>query len=1303
MKGEHKKPIGQSAPTSFLGVAQTGSPGVQSAPPDAASQEFFRGTPRFEVRRRLGSGGFGVVYEAFDRDYAASIALKTLLKTRVNDLYRFKLEFRALAHIVHRNLVTLYELLSEGEHWFFTMELIDGVSFLEHVRPPIRTERAALSTVSLGDAALETVGLTVGDTHLEVSDPASRRQADHLRLGEALRQLAAGVSALHDAGKLHCDLKPSNVLIGLDGRVVILDFGLVANLGAQESSANSSGAGTPSYMSPEQAAGLPLSEASDWYSFGVMLYEALTGRLPFVGPSRKVLEDKQRFEPIPAAELAPGIPNKWNELCFALLRRDPLMRPSRAEIMDQLGVRGAPQISAGPTPGVTLVGRERQLGILEDAFRAAKQGRMTTVCVHGEPGIGKSALVRKFLGAISQHHDCVVLEGRCYERESVPYKALDSLIDNLRRFLRSREIAELRRLLPPDFSVLTRIFPVLQGAASAAGLLPNVGDIPDARELRRRAFAALGNLLAAIASRNSLVLFIDDVQWGDIDSAAFLADLVRPVAPFPALLILCYRTEEAQTSPLLRKLFPHPAGEGANPAIIDLPLRELEAGEAQELAAALLASKPQIASTHAAQIASESKGNPFFIGELAKYVEARARPGLQGRRLRDDSEGVAGASVEELALDHVIRLRFSELPAPTCRLLEVIAVAGHPIGLSVARAAAGLERGLHGELARLRADRLVRTRVMEYGEEIETYHDSIRRTMEGRLTPDALAGHHGRLAMELESSGRADARALAIHFRGAGIPEKAFYYAVAAADQASQALAFDNASQFYRLALDIDRARARNLGLRAKLGEMLSNAGRGAEGAEAYLAASQEAAGVDKLELQRRAAGQFMMSGRIDQGLATAGDVLAAIGLKMPPSPRRALISFFALRAILIFRGLRFRERSAAEIAPSELLRIDVCFSLIQGLGMVDTIRAHSFHAREMLLALRAGEPYRVCRSLCVEAAYYGLAGGRHRRKIEELLGAADALAERIGHPHALGLTALLHGMSAFMQGQWKSAAAGMERAESILRQHCTGVAWEIATSHMMGNVALSFLGEIRDLSERLPRILTEADRRGDLYEVTDLRTRLGHLLGLAADKPQVAHRELDEALKQWVREDFDLQHWWALIGRIEVFLYEGDGAAAWEKITTEWRALRRSLLMRVQYVRLETLHHRARAALACASLANTMPSERSRLLKLASLDAKRMANENMPWSNPLAAVIRAGVAATRGDQGRAAELLLSSEAGFRAADMNLYASAAQRLRGKLLGGEPGRQLVTTADEWMASRAIHSPERFAAMLVPGFG
>ena len=691
--------------------------------------------------------------------------------------------------------------------------------------------------------------------------------------------------------------------------------------------------------------------------------------------------------------------------------------------------------------------------------------------------------------------------------------------------------------------------------------------------------------------------------------------------------------------------------------MIDLELQELDPAEASDLAAALLKEEAEAGSiSQAESIALEAAGNPFFISELVRY-----------RQVRDKG---APASRRRVSVSDVIRARSSRLSGGARQLLEVVAAAGRPVDLRIAKRAAQLSGGGHAELSQLRAARLVRTRNADGSEEVETYHDRIREATESSLDQEVLRQHHYQLAVEFESSPPADPRVLAVHFQRAGITDKAFHYSVQAADQAAKALAFDSAAEGYRFALElgsVDVAAAQVL--RVKLGDALGNAGKGPESAEAYLAAAGFAEGVESLELQRRAAAQLMMSGRTDEGLALIRKVLTAVGMK-PQTTARSILMFFLRRGFIRLRGLKFRERMPSEIASWDLLRVDMCWSLIQGLGMVDPIQAHQFLPQQLLFALRCGDLYRVSRAVSTEASYLSLSGGRLKPKVQKLLQLAQLLAHKSRHPHAIGVAALVTGLSAFLRGDWKDAARLMDHAASILREQCTGVAWEMATAHMMGSVSLFLMGDLNELRRRLPQILKEAEARGDLYEITDLRTRLSHTLHLAADEPGSAHRELDAVLEQWRRKEFDLQHWWALIGRIEIDLYSGQPDLAWKRVTEQWSALRWSFLMRVQYVCLESLHHRARAALALACDGTVVEAERRKLLRVAAQDTARMKRRRMPWGDALANLTEGGIAAARGNPDGAMALLRAAEAGFEAADMALYAAAARRRRGQLTGGE---------------------------------
>jgi hypothetical protein len=450
---------------------------------------------RFEVLRCIGRGSLGVVYEARDLGHGGRVALKLLSRVDGRTIAQFKHEFRVLSGITHPNLVSLHELVCEREHWFVSMELIEGVPF---------------------------------DRWLW-SEPQHR--IGEVRVRKALSQLVDAVSVIHRAGKLHRDLKPSNVLITQDGRLVVLDFGLVSaayartqdgplvappELGSARPALAASAResrrahralrksppvliGTPGYMSPEQAAREPAQESSDWYAVGVMLFEVLTHRLPFDGDTRAVLRDKRVREAPSARELAPDVPVELDQLCRRLLARDPLQRAGAAEIRAWLGQRSAtrsgmrrslevadsrfdaPQrrgslhAAAGARPvAQRLIGRAHELQLMAAALDRSRHGG-AEVWVAGAPGTGKSALLDAFAASVAS--ETLVVRGRCHEEESIPLKVFDAIADGLRDALAGIAPAELPELAPRERAALVAAFPVL-------GEVPGLAPLPVGTRVR---------------------------------------------------------------------------------------------------------------------------------------------------------------------------------------------------------------------------------------------------------------------------------------------------------------------------------------------------------------------------------------------------------------------------------------------------------------------------------------------------------------------------------------------------------------------------------------------------------------------------------------------------------------------------------------------------------------------------------------------------------------------------------------------------------------------------------------------------
>jgi hypothetical protein len=1236
-----------------------GRPAVQSEvtpdPPTLPAPQAPPRLGRFQIQKKLGRGGMGVVYRAFDSKRDQLVALKSLPGLEPTALYRFKREFRSLADVSHPNLVALYELFAEGGQWFFSMELVPGVDFLSHVReasqvPPVNLER----------------------------------------LRGALRQLAEGVAALHDAGKLHRDIKPGNVLVTPAGRVVLLDFGLAADLGPTGLHASSEPhiLGTISYLSPEQGAGLPLGPASDWYSVGVMLYVALTGRLPFRGSALQIIHDKAHGEPPAPHELVAGAPEDLDQLCIELLRREPCQRPSGPEVLRRLARPGtAPAAKeAAPLPqetGAPLVGRELHLQALAEAFAAVKGGRPVTMYLCGPSGAGKTALAQSFLSALRQQDQAVILTGQCFEQESVPYKAFDGLADALSDYLGRLQPLEVQALLPRDVTPLAQIFPVLRRVEFLNAAAQRMSAIPDPQEIRRRAFAGLRELLARLGDRRPLVLFIDDLQWGDLDSAALLPDLLRPPDP-PVLLFLgCYRSEETETSHFLCELLRPRGAAAVAPDRRELSVAALQPGEAQSLARRLLAEDATTALAEA--IARESDGNPFFVHALVHQVRAR--------------QGGNRALVEDVSFNKAFSQRMASLPEEGRRLLEVVVVAGRPLAEQDACQAAELGAQQLLALTALRSHRLVRAVAGTHETGITTYHDRVREAVLSRLSPAVLREHHQRLAHVLERSGRGDPEVLAVHFHGANERERAAGYYTQAADRAAQTLAFDRAARLYRLALELWPVRGEQERLlRSRLGDALANAGRGAEAAPEFLAAAAGAPPLEALHLRQRAALQYLVSGHVEEGLSILGEVLAAVGLKLPPTPRRALLALLLRRARLWLRGLRFRARAAGQVAVAELTRIDICYAATAGITAFDNILGAGFQSLELLLALRAGEPARVARALAGEAILSAMGGGPTARRTARVLALAEQIRPRVDDPRLSGMLALARGMAAHMQGQWHRAADGLAAAEQIFRERCRDVRWGINVAQALGQYSLYMQGQVAEVSRRLPAAIDEARGRGDLHALAFMLALHKPYVQLAADQPHEDRRDLDALGDAWRLRRYSIPHFMVDFVHVQVDLYLGDVPRAVGHLDEMWRRLRPSLHLRGQLFRILTSDLRARVALAVAA---TAPNARPHL-RAAHHHIRLLQRERMPWGEALAQLLCAGVAARRHDRIEAVRLLREAVERLEAVDMHLHAAAARRRLGELLGGGEGRELVARADAWMATQKIANPARMTDMHAPGF-
>lgn len=1205
---------------------------------------------RFEVLRRIGQGGTSVVYEVFDAERDERVALKALSQSDASGVRQFQSEFRVLSSIHHPGLVRLHELFVEGDVWFFTMERVDGQRFDRWARPG--------------------------------------GELDARRLRRGLRQLVSALQAIHGANQLHRDVKSSNVLVTPAERVVVLDLGLVTEIGKGNADPASSGlvlAGTPEYMAPEQAFGSPATSASDLYGVGVMMFEALTGRLPFTGQLGEILAAKQRESDLRRVLRAAEPPADLAELCMALLAREPARRPTAAAMLDGRWLREEPRASmpapSPPKPFSALLGRSAELSLLWAAHRDAQEGQPVLVVVSGESGIGKTELCRSFVDQVSAERLATVLVGRCHERAVQPFEALDSLVQDLVRHLRELSDAAAAELSRRQAAALTQLFPALAPVAGATEVL---GPVPtDPPELQRRACVAFSELLGRLRDRRPLIVFIDDVHWMDADSAAILRQVLVDRELRPLLLILCQGAEGPGQS---RAFEPLLEAARSNPALSVRPLsvEPLPAAEAEALALQLLSREGPPDVARCQSIGLESGGSPFFVHELVRLGRA------------------SGAASEPPCVANVIAERVQGLNAACRRALEAVALVGQPLAVQVLLDAASAAAA---DVEALCAGHLLRESEVDGQRLVECHHDRIRQAIADGLALDATRAHYRALAVALARDPSAPPELLSRAWEGAGERSEAARHAVLAAERASRLTAFEHAAGLYRRALDLGAASCfgKELALGEaelfhRLAQALEHAGRGVEAAATYRHLAELTSGDVSLEQLRRAAEQLSISGHVEEGSELLESVCGALDVFFPASPG-SVLSHAWTRLRLELCDLNAPPPFGGASAH-DALRLRAAYAVITGLVGYSPALVVSAAARYLLMALDVGDVHERVRGIGL-AAYVHCHIDPASRRSRELCLQLMPLAKKTNDDELCGFAHLIRGANAVHRGRCREARRLLERALLELRGR-PGKSWELDMAHVYDQLAASHDGDYADIVRATPALVDEALRRGRVWTAA----MLSGIAGMPAwntQGPAAYRRQLAVITRHWRRRsppawpDYQL-----LSGEALLCLYEGQperGVALLE----EQRAM--SCRDRPGPGADEASVGFARLTARCAAAAlgaSAVGSERDRWVVTLRRAIATLGERDGLATRALAALYEGALESQIGDAENALAHLRGALACFDHAGMGMFAAAARRRLGQLVGGDEGRALRERGEDFMHAEGVDDLDAETHAHCPGY-
>jgi eukaryotic-like serine/threonine-protein kinase len=1223
---------------------------------------------RFELRGWLGSGGMGFVHRAFDHALGREVALKTLRASDPTLLYSLKQEFRAAASLCHPNLVQLHELFVVGSECFFTMELVDGVPFTRFVRQGwvarLPTPRTTLlgSSPNLPDTessapAQSAILRTRRGRHRGELEPAAAGAS--VRLSLATAQLVAAVAALHEAGRIHCDIKPSNILITAGGRLVLLDFGLSSPLQGQLGRAEF--AGTLTYAAPEQLWGEPLTPATDWYSVGGVLFEAVTGRLP----AEDLRKTAARHVNLPGF-----VDPAFLDSVAALLEPNPADRPVREVILRALGEGGA---SAGADPH--FVGRAAERRRLELALQSAASGWLTAVDVHGESGIGKTELVRQF-ALEAARRGALVAHGQCRLQESVSHQALDQIVDDLSAYLSALPRQELATFLPQGFSNLVRMFPVLGRVAAQCGVAPSSPDTADAAAVREQATRVLRTLLWRICAEHPVLLWIDDAHWGDAESLRLLCELLEPPAP-PLLLILSHRDARAPWVSACSDIVAQSNGQW-----LDVPTGALGVDESRRLARQWLGTDLATDEPLVARIAAEAEGLPLFLGQLCRSIAERVAAGAAADRLA-------------LSLREVVEGRVGELSGPERRIVELAALVEAPLPVAVILTAAGSLVGGSLLVFRLAAAQLLKLSGARSEPSVASFHQRVREIVLTGLNPAQQRSGHRALVDAMDHlRGLPEPETLLYHLLGAGERERALAVARRAAAAATHRLAFAHAASLYRTAVELCECPGElDAALQRNLADALAAAGQAGAAGEQFLALAERADAAESLRLLQRAAENFLVGGFLERGVAVLGRALTLARLRLPTSRIGAVlqglaqIARFWLRARLPARVLRGR---AEALDP---LRAELCLSAAKGFGVVDPMLSAHFAFLALNLADRAGDAVARGSALCLSGMILAAAPGRLGKWGSAWLDEASRSADALARASLRGTVDVCRGQVELASGNWSGALAHCESASHWLALERDATTWERNMARVISIRALEELGDSRRAWASAAEWLTDARVRGDLYAETTARLYLA-FAQLASDRPDETERMATLTLQQWTEKPPPFQEFYRLRALAYARLYREQPEAALELAERADQTLRSAQLQHFPVAILEIclLRARIRSCLCAQSGARTDGTARE-----CERDLERMERLGRPDARGHAALLRAGLELRRGRCDRARALLRSARDQFNARQMSLACAYVTVLESCLppLPGDPDRWLE--AEAVLRSRGIVRPLAWLAM------
>ena len=787
---------------------------------------------QYRVVGERGRGGMAAVLEVEHPETGERRAAKLLLPGKGQEALAQRLvrEHRALSRLDHENVVKVFEVGVHDGQPYFVMELLEGQELKDVVADWQRLP------------------------------PAERFR----RARKVLIAIARALEHIHARGLVHRDVTPSNVMLLPDGRVKLMDFGVVKDPGDDLTTVGEV-IGTVAYIAPEQIQGGPIDARADLYSVGAVFYLMLTGRRPFnartlTGYMQKHLHREVR----PPRELVPTIPALADSVCTRLLAKRPSDRFSSATHL--LHVLHA-SVPPGPSPGQvgwspTLVGRAAEMArvrsILHPMFRLAEggtdEGRTgSVIIIEGADGLGRNRMAAE-VDLLARRHGLVVTRSRALGDDQRAYETFRPLYEDL----------------------------LTDGAAGHPALAATFGEDRAHAGKRVERYAVMKAFAEVLSNGPPRVIVLHELQRaqrGSIELAEYLMRNLVTTDARPLTFVVTRRATDDPEAPLAGILTG--SRTGGRPAE-RITLEPMSLAAVEELLLTVVADSPLVRPL-AARIHQEGNGSPFIIAEMvralveAKHITSTTTRGGRGRldmtlqQVRHDTLPVPRS------LRDALRERLAPLSQHTHRVASTLAVSRSPLDMALLRSATGLsEDDVLMAIDDLLRARLANERSVDGEARISLVRNRIRDVVLEKTPPELIQQLHHRLGESIEVRYKRNSEAvveiLARHFEAGGVPAKAMPYLVQAAQKLitrtfvseglvllDRALALEPQARAF---FTIDDADFRRAELQLERAKALSHLGNWTAAREAVSSADELARDLGDLRLQAKTATELAVQAR---------------------------------------------------------------------------------------------------------------------------------------------------------------------------------------------------------------------------------------------------------------------------------------------------------------------------------------------------------------------------------------------------------------------------------------------------------